>query len=282
MVDTKTIRYSVLQYTPSLLRKEWINAGIVFHIIEDKISYFVSTKNLSRIKSFNDECNISYFKAIMGTFHEQFDYPLLNQTTTNDSFYNFDDIESEDFLEKRVCNYANEFRFLEVRALSSNNYLLEKDLKNIKDNYLYYDKPANKRIDEKTVRSLLNRQLRIRFNKLSIKKYPKNGNIPFISKPIFYFKSGNDYYKTLTFDYSNDSSANKELKCSIFDISEFLKSPGKEDANIIFIVNNNYKDKISIYNEFIEYIKKVYNNSNHKFFISSVEEFSICKKTKIN
>lgn len=280
MSEKRTIKHAVLQYMPSLIRKESINVGIVFHIVEDRKSYFVSTKNISRVISFNDEVNSTYFNAIIDTFHEQFDFPEYNESLDTRGFYNFDDISSPDFLEKRTCNYANEFRFLDVRTLISNKHDLKEDLKNLKDNFLYYDKPVNERIDEKTVKSLLNRQVRTKFNSLDIKKYPSNGDVPFISKPIFYFKAGNDYYKTLTFDYSNNTNLNKEIKCAFFDINEFLNH--KKDANIVFIVNNNYKDNIKIYNDFIKYIREMYKDSHHKFSISSVEEFSVGEKVKIN
>lgn len=54
---SKLLKYSVLRYSPSVLSGESINLGILFS--EENIGYysFRFTRNLARIKSFDDELN---------------------------------------------------------------------------------------------------------------------------------------------------------------------------------------------------------------------------------
>lgn len=126
MID-KPIFFAVCRYIPDILRGESINAGIIIHIPEDEWVNFYSTKNISRIRSFDDEVEVSVLKAVLDSLSYQF-----NPNRTSD----LEGINSQKFLEQELVYFVNQIQFSEIRVLNSNEQNLEKDINNIIDMYL--------------------------------------------------------------------------------------------------------------------------------------------------
>lgn len=228
MID-KPIFFSVCRYIPDILRGESINVGIVVHVPEDKWAKFYATKNISRIRSFDDEVETNVLRAILNSLSYQFD---------TDRTPDLAGINDKKFLEKELVYYINQIQFSEIRVLNSNEHNLTKDIDDLIDMYLYYDKKSSDRIDSNRVRSLASKIVSQSYLKNYIDRNPEVKNR--LNQCPFDFSiniSGEtSLFKALSFDYKRHNTFYNEVKSLMFDLNYFKKE--KQFKNIKVIINN--------------------------------------------
>ena len=274
--------YSVLKYIPSVIRMESINVGIVVHYPSKNISHFYKTKNTNRIRAFDDEYNPTFFRMVMESLEYELNFGNLEVNTLNleteDEKKRFSDIKDKDFLSNRISYLANEFRFSSIQSLVTSDAAVKKDIENLKEMYLYYDKPKNKRITKQKVQSLLAKQ--IKSYKLSNVVKTPTFKDSFGETIKFDYKINDDtLLRAMTFDYSKKSSLVKELKLILYDLQEIKYS----DISKIYLIRNDNleeKNKKEIYNDFENKLKTIKNNKVSLFPLSDLEQ-TLDKKTKI-
>ncbi|MDY0394918.1 DUF3037 domain-containing protein [Virgibacillus halophilus] len=89
----KPIYFAVCSYIPDILRGESINVGILVHVPDNKFVQFYKTKNLSRIRSFDDEVELDVLKALLESIAYQFN---------NNRASELEGIDNQGFLKKRI------------------------------------------------------------------------------------------------------------------------------------------------------------------------------------
>ncbi len=267
--------YSVLKYIPSAIRMESINVGIAIHYPAKKFSHFYRTTNTKRIRSFDDEYDSTFFRMVMESLEYELNFGHLKVDTldlkSKDELERFSDITDKNFLDNRISYLANEFRFSPVQSVATTDESIQKDIENIKDMYLYYDKPKSKRITRRKVQSLLAKQ--IKSYKLSnVKKSPTFLDV--FGEPIkFDFKVNDDtLLRAVTFDYSKTENLIKELKLTLYDLQKIDYS----NISKIFLIRNDNleeKNKKEIYDKFKEELKAIKSKNKISVFpLSELEQ----------
>lgn len=257
------LKYAVLQYMPDQIRRESINVGVVFHCPSQKWSKFKRIKNISRLRSFDDEYDIEYLNLIFQSLSYDFDSEKIDEYGFDERF---DSLGNENFLVHSTKFYVNEFNFLPVETIFTNFLDLEKDVDDIVRTFLYYDRPKGERITTNEVRKLMKRQ----FSQYSIKndlaKQPVKDD--FLSQNIFDFSFENKCFKAISFDKSKTKDLAKELKVFLYDLDaqiDILKN-----KKIYIIIDNktllyesneiDYYQFYDIYRLFSEKIESEYRN----------------------
>ncbi len=230
-MDNLKIFYSVLRYIPSTVREEQINIGIAIHIPSLQFSKLYITSNRRRIKQFDDEYNPDFFKMVLSSLKYDLDFGSIDGDTTL-PIGDFKDIKSEFFLESRTSYLANMFIFSPVNTITTDKNSIEEDIGNIKDTYLYYDKPKDKRITNSVMQQLLSKQINS-YNLKNVIKKPSISDL--FGKDIFDFKVNNILLKALSFEGKKDKTMTNNLKAILFDLNELKCSP---DFSKVCLVRN--------------------------------------------
>ncbi|MBF7130936.1 DUF3037 domain-containing protein [Pediococcus pentosaceus] len=236
-MTNKELLFSVAKYTPDLIRDESINIGIVIHVPDDSFSLFVPTKNKQRIRSFDDEYDPEYMNMVLESLEFEFNNMTLDDYSADNRFKS---INSVDYIANKTKYYANELRFSKIQHMITSSKETEKDIKDLIDTYLYYDKPKNKRITKRQVTSLLKKRIK----NLNLKEHikPSDEKTKYFDTPIFDFETPSTYIKTMALDYKRETSLFDELKQSIFDVT--LSDKIDTDKTINFVVNNGPDDEL--------------------------------------
>lgn len=185
------ILFSVLSYYPSFITEESINVGLLFHDITNDVRLFETTTNWNRLKSFDDEVDINYIKAVLEG---------IKLEVENENIFN----HNEPFnLEKYVKFYANELKFSEIALTitdSFENFMIETKKMFLRFDYDKKDRPNTKQ------------QLKY------VKEFLKSSKIDFSCKSIM-----GKYNENVQFDYIIDDYAfklfsfeNKNISNQIF------------------------------------------------------------------
>ncbi|MBS0948328.1 hypothetical protein JK167_11605 [Levilactobacillus brevis] len=261
-MNTFKLFFTVLKYIPSPIRRESIIVGIACHIPHLKMSRFYQIKSMKRVASFDDEYDKDFFQLMMRSFHLELDYPTStqdgNENLSLQSDITEDNVKSKAFLEDRTKYFANEFQFESVQIMDSNLVSYKQDIQDLIKTYLYYDRPKSERITTTEVRRLLSRQLHI----IGIKSYERYPNVigDFNNSSLFDYKLGDYYIKVISFDYSHGSTMAKELKSTLYDLSESIGTKGINKIRIV--INNNYKESnFAAYITFRDKINQIISNT---------------------
>lgn len=230
-MDNLKIFYSVLRYIPSTVREEQINIAIAIHIPSLQFSKLYVTSNRRRIKQFDDEYNPDFFKMVLSSLKYDLDFGSIDGDATL-PIGDFKDIKSEFFLESRTSYLANMFIFSPVNAITTDKNSIGEDIENIKDTYLYYDKPKDKRITNSVMQQLLSKQINS-YNLKNVIKKPSISDL--FGKDIFDFKVNNILLKALSFEGKKDKTMTNNLKAILFDLNELKCSP---DFSKVCLVRN--------------------------------------------
>ncbi|EOH80763.1 DUF3037 domain-containing protein [Enterococcus malodoratus] len=226
-----SLYYAVLQYMPDPIRRESINVGIVFHVPELNWSKFESIKNRQRIKSFDDEYDPDYISLMFESFGFEFNSDQLDSYGER-----FSNINSPTFLEENIRFYVNEFRFLPVEMIESTFQSYLKDIENLRNTFLYYDKPKGERITTSEVKSLMKRQLK--FYNFNFKQNKREFYDDFIEDNIFDLANENFAIKALSFDKSRNKNLANELKILMYDL--YSNKSDLKDYKILIVVDNSF------------------------------------------
>ncbi len=222
MTNYIKINYSICNYVPSIVRNESVIFGIVIHCPSEEYSKFYRTKNLKRLRAFDDEYDPDYIAMMSETFSYYFDYPEL-EFFENDQD-RFDNIKSDSFISETTKFYVNEFKFSEVRELLTTKECLKNDIDDLVRTYLYYDKPKSERISTSEVKRLLSKELK----NLSLKQYLKKPKLyDLANREIVDYEYKDTVIKTMSFDYKRKIDIVDQLKIfqsDIVDYPEYFKS----------------------------------------------------------
>lgn len=259
----KPIYFSVCRYIPDLLRGESINVGIVTHIPEDRYIKFHKTRNLARIRHFDDEIEMEVMKAILESLEYQFN---------NDRASELDGLENEQFLKNELSFFVNQIQFDDIKVLSNENDSPEDNISDLIDMYLYYDKKKSNRINSNRVLSLASKM--VRYNGLSdnFERRPHIKN-NFEQDTFDFSLNVNNtkmYIKALSFDYKKTNMFFKEIKGFLYDIDNLKNCI---DSNITVVINNTEITK--------EYEQVAYKILKEKVNVMTLEEFSHFIKDEI-
>ncbi len=262
---SNTLFYSVCRYVPNFLRNESVIVGIVIHIPDQSRSIFKKTRNLSRIKAFDDEVELDIVKAVLNNMEIQLSY-----TSKNVDREPLLSVRKDSFLKDHLVFYVNQFQFDDIKVLNSSDVSL--DIQDLCDMYLYYDKKKSERMSPSRVKSLSAKIFKQYDIKNILEKNPEYQN-NFHQKP-FDFKlnrSNKDpiYFKAFTFDYKKSTNLINEVKSVLYDINK-AKQLGLEQITIV--INNTDLDnniEKQIYDELMKENVKVLTLAELNDFINS-------------
>lgn len=253
-MSKELLYYSVCQYIPDEVRAESINVGMVFHMpyTKNTFSEFRSIKSLNRVKTFDDELDQDYINLMFENLHYQFDFKL-DLDIDEYKELEFEDINNENYLSKKIKFYVNEFQFLPVQKLIIDVDDAATIIEDLLRTYLYYDTPKNKRITRNEVKILLNKTIA----QQKLKKYIENEDMlfDFNNDPIFDYQYNNTYVRTFSFDYARDKQRVQELKLFLFDINSI--SDQLLNKNIYIIINNNIDEEDDVVVYYKELVQKI-------------------------
>ncbi|MGO4888009.1 DUF3037 domain-containing protein [Anaerobacillus sp. MEB173] len=262
-MDSKVIYFTVCRYVPDILRDEFINVGVLAHIPQDEWCYFYKTKNLVRIKHFDDEVELDVISVLLESLEYQFnEVDLLSP--------NHEGIAQKNFLENELRYFVNQLQFSEIRTLVSTEP--EKDIADLRDLYLYYDKKKSERINTDRVRRLVSKLFTSSDLKKSITRNPEPQNL-FKQQPFDFSMNLNGdevFIKALSFDYKHYNKLFNEVKGLLYDIEYFKKN----NIHHIKLVVNNTEFKEEFEKLALEQLKNVvdvYTLEEFANFVSKAE-----------
>lgn len=255
-MNEKMVNFAVCRYIPDVLRDEFINVGVLVHVPEDEYVNFYKTKNYRRIKSFDDEVELDVIKVLLESLEYQF-----NTTTIN--VPEFPNIGDTNFLNTEIRYYVNQLQFSSIRTFKTND--IQKDVSDLCDTYLYYDKKKTDRIGQDKVRRLVSKMFTNSKLNSIVNRNPEYKNV-FHQSPFDFsmkFNNHDTLIKTISFDYKNKNKFFKEVKSLLFDVQYFRDM----DINDIkLVINNTELDD--------EHKKNAYNILNDFMDVYTLEEFS--------
>ncbi|MBJ7689499.1 DUF3037 domain-containing protein [Weissella confusa] len=228
------IKYSVLRYTPNLVRAENIIVGVAIHVPDLKLAQFFKIKNSRRVSTFDDEYDKDYFAMVMDSLEYEFTF---DEGSLDNNRFLMDRISDPDFLTLRTQSFANEFRFDSVNTVESENADLKNDVDEIVDLYLYYDKAPASRITPQRAKSLLSKQVKA----AGLKRERSTARGAFNNDEVFDFEVDGIPTKTITFDYARETSLKNYLKGIVFDIQTAVKNFQIEKINVVTVHEEEYQ-----------------------------------------
>lgn len=234
-MSAKTIYYTVCRYVPDILRDEFINVGVLTHIPEDEWCHFHKTKNLTRIKNFDDEIDNDVISVLLESLEYQFN-------TNHFDFQGSEYIGQRHFLEEEISYFVNQMQFSEIRTLISND--VESDITDLCDMYLYYDNKKSERISRDRVKRLVSKMFTNSSLNSRVERQPQYKNS--LDQQAFDFSVNlNDnqmFVKALSFDYKQQNKLFTEIKSFIYDINDFESNEmNKKDIKVV--INNTQFDQ---------------------------------------
>lgn len=265
----KKLFYSVLRYVPDLIRAENMIVGLVIHVPNDQYSHFFGLKNISRLRSFDDEYDSAYLKIVMESLLYEFSYG----TGISEEFFGVNDeqnsnletiIDKEDFLKIKTASYSNEFIFDSVNSLSYEDEDLEQTKKDLYKTFLYYDSPKNDRITKQKATALLNRQV-----KTSGIQKTKADEVGAFKDVAFDLKANDIPIKVISFDYTKEKSLTGILKETMFDIQTSIKKYSFNKVVIVTILGDQHARAL---NEFKVLIKDMSDNLNTEIVVTDLSK----------
>ncbi|MGY3267667.1 hypothetical protein ACVWY7_000583 [Bacillus sp. TE9106W] len=234
-MGAKTIYYTVCRYVPDILRDEFINIGVLTHIPEDEWCHFHKTKNLARIKHFDDEIDNDVISVLLESLEYQFN-------TNHFDFQGSEFIGHRHFLEEEISYFVNQIQFSEIRTLASDD--IDSDITDLCDMYLYYDNKKSERISRERVKRLVSKMFTNSSLNSRVERQPQYKNS--LNQQTFDFSVNlNDtqmFVKALSFDYKQQNKLFTEIKSFIYDINDF-ESNHMNTKDIKVVINNTQLDQ---------------------------------------
>ncbi|NFA02777.1 DUF3037 domain-containing protein [Weissella cibaria] len=242
------IKYSVLRYTPNLVRAENIIVGVAIHVPELKLAKFYKIRNARRVSAFDDEYDKDYFAMVMDSLEYEFTF---DEESLDNNPLLLNRISDSDFLTSRTQSFANEFRFDSVNTVESEKKDLENDINEIVDLYLYYDKARPDRITPQRAKSLLSKQVKA----AGLKREKSNVRGAFNNDEVFDFEVAGIPTRTITFDYARESSLKTYLKGIVFDIQTAAKNFTIKKINVVTVHEEEYQVEFELLKRYLSEIE---------------------------
>ncbi len=222
MKKDKRAVLGTIYYMPNIDRKERINVGVVLHSPEDNFLKIEFIDKLHRLKVFDDELDLDFFKLYSKAIENEF---------TND-FFKPIDIFDYDLIKKKSYNYVNLFRF-EIEDILVYDQI-EKVYADSKKRKLHYDFDKEDRLTP------------LQKNKIIVSSYYKEYESdikyqPFIDglfdeKINFDFEIFDIKVKLFEFNKNNYKHYPNQIKSWLFNAKNSQK-------NIIFIIEDNVNNE---------------------------------------
>ena len=173
------VLFSVLKY--KLITNESINIGILFHNLDTDERRFETITKWSRLKNFDDEINITFFKILLNGMREEIQNSLLNSVVYFDiSAYT-----------KKFCN---EMRFTKIYEDYTEDF--NEFIEFNKRNFLRYDYDKKDRPDREQQVKYMKRLMKSNEISYSVKKLDG-----LYQEPIQYdYTIGNYAFKFFAFE----------------------------------------------------------------------------------
>ena len=236
------VKFAILKYIPNFERNEKINIGIILHYPDTKQLDMELINKWQRVKSFDDEVDVSFLKDYVSDLKKEFTSNLFNQESLNNPF----------LLEDLTKYFVNKFIF-EIHEIISETPFNEL-LTYLKKIYLYYDFSKNERTTERETKILLERFL-LEKNIVYERRGAKNTLHEKYGNTInFDYKIGDSYYKLIFLTEDNYNGYVAMLKMWIMN-SVLLKEEGKK---MIFVLDDLIKnERTNSYKHMLEDYAKV-------------------------
>lgn len=240
----KTIFFAICRYVPSLLRGESLNIGFVYHIPTLENLGFYESKNIKRLRSFDDELDSDTINMIFESLKYDFN--------SSPDIYLNDDLElpltDSNLLKHKLYNYVNQIQFGEISVMEFdyvNQESVNNTLQDIADIYLYFDKPKSKRMSHERVKALARKIVKASDYADTLSN-ATNDNAVFYTQPYDFKIRLNDkplYIKGFSFDYSQYKSFYKEMKSYLYDLNHAVYENGLEIDEVKIVINNTNLEK---------------------------------------
>lgn len=133
-MSEKKLKYSVLQYSPSLISGESINLGVLATSEVEPLADFISTKKMKRIKEFDDEIDEEMVKLVLQGIKDEVEVTLENCNKIFD-------------IQEFIQYYCNEYHFTRAIELSYQDF--DKMVDELKRMYLPQDLAKDQRASHK-------------------------------------------------------------------------------------------------------------------------------------
>ena len=233
----KVLKYSILRYSPSILAGEKINLGILFS--EESVGYhsFYYTRNLGRIKSFDDELNKSVIKEFLLGIEEEI------TSEWQDDYFDID---------KYIKYYINDYKFESPQVIMYDD--LNAVISRLKKAYFRFDFERSERPDKKADQKIIVDL--IRATGVALKK-KKRIDGAFNEGITFDIATENYYIKIFDFD-------DKDLKRCINTAKTWAWNCNHEKDKTIYIVYRYSKREPERSTEF-SIIKSIFEETNAQF-----------------
>ncbi|MBE9878398.1 MAG: DUF3037 domain-containing protein [Enterococcus casseliflavus] len=263
MDNSVKINYSICNYVPSVIRQESVIFGIVIHCPSEEYSEFFRTKNLKRLRAFDDEYDKDYMDLMAETFSYYFNYPSLD--TEDYDAERFDRIRCDNFISNITKYYVNEFKFSETRELLSTKDELVADMNDLRRTYLYYDRPKSERITTPEVKRLLSKELK-HLNLINYVKVPEIHDLA--DREIVDFEYNDTLVKILSFDYKRKADIVDQMNKFQIDMIENSDYFNSKKIKIV-MGNSEFYDK-----QFMSSILNKLHKLNSNIEITPISEYT--------
>ncbi|WP_040286451.1 DUF3037 domain-containing protein [Sporosarcina koreensis] len=229
-----TIFFSICRYVPSLLRGEKVNVGFAYHLPSEGLLGFYDSKNMKRIRNFDDEVEADMIHAVFESLKYDFSSDYLDGVEE----YEDKKLFSNSLLKSKIKNYVNQIQFSDVSVYETCDNL-DKAIEDIADMYLYFDKPKSQRMNHQRVQALA--------RKIIKSSAYKDDLINSSSKDVFFdppydFKvslNGQmNYIKGFSFEYKQANRFYKEFKSYLFDLEHEITNSDIDISNFKIVINN--------------------------------------------
>ncbi len=135
----------IIKYIPDIDRNEIINVGIAMHNTELQFLKSTFINNYDRLKKFDDEIDLDFFKIYTSSIEQEFNFNLFNVNT---------DLSSPNLLQELSKNYVNQFRF-DFKIIDVSNPNANEVFEQYAKLMLHFDYPKNARLSKAQKTSLV-------------------------------------------------------------------------------------------------------------------------------
>lgn len=218
---------ATIQYIPDLDRNERLNIGIVLHSPLDDYLKIEFIRQNNRLKTFDDEIDINFYKIYTKAIAEEFTPTLTNVL----------DIKNDNLLRGLTYNYVNQFQFfIEEIVIDGDVAVLFEEFKKFK---LHFDFDKKERLTAKEKFSLLEE----RFFKggISVDNAANDINTGVFDEMIkFDFKIKDTYIKYFQFEEKNYKHLVNQIKVWIYNDKTY-----RNKFKMIFVIEDNVNNNVT-------------------------------------
>jgi len=170
-------------------------------------------------------------------------YEFSDENIKEKNLCDFLDYPDTTLLSKLLKNHVNQIQFDKIQSFKTDDKSIDSyqhAIDTIRELYLYFDTPKEKRMDKNRIASLAKKHIantcgRSFYSLAKINPEPEK-TYPF----DFYFLSGSEmyYYKSFSLNYVRKNQLYKEIKIFLYDYEKYIKNNPNFTKNKFFILVN--------------------------------------------